>query len=74
MAGRFAQDNVWATRRCLETLAETAARQGDIPVWLCMNQAFQAELGTASGPLRLRAQCDVVLLDRPEVRTARSAS
>ena len=57
---------VWATRRCLETLAETAARQPDVPLWLCVNQKFQAELGTSAGPLRLRAQCDVVLLDRPE--------
>ncbi len=56
----------WATRRCLESLAETAARQPDTPVWLSMNQNFRAELGTSAGPLRLRAQCDVVLLDRPE--------
>ena len=61
---------VWATRRCLETLAETAAAQGDVPVWLGMNQSLQAELATASGPLRLRAQCDVVLRDRPELAGA----
>ncbi len=61
---------VWGTRRCLETLAETATRQGDVPVWLGMNQPFQAELATAAGPLRLRAQCDVVLLDRPELAGA----
>ena len=58
---------VWATRRCLETLAETASLQPDIPLWLSMNQKLQAELGTDAGPLRLRAQCDVVLMDRPEL-------
>ncbi len=60
----------WATRRCLESLAETAARQSDAPLWLAMNQKFHAELGTNSGPLRLQAQCDVVLLDRPELAGA----
>ncbi len=60
----------WATRRCLETLAETAARQPGNPLWLCMNQTFQSELATGSGPLRLRAQSDVVLLDRPEFEGA----
>ncbi len=58
---------VWATRRCLETLAETAARQPDTPLWLAMNQHFQSELTTAAGPLRLRTQSDVVFLDRPEI-------
>ncbi len=56
----------WATRRCLESLAETATSQPDAPRWLAMNQKFHAELGTDAGPLRLRAQCDVVLLDRPD--------
>lgn len=56
----------WATRRCLESLAQTAGEAADAPVWLAMNQNFRAELGTNAGPLRLRAQCDVVLLDQPE--------
>ena len=58
---------VWATRRCLETLAKTAADQPAVPLWVCLNQNFRAELGTAAGPLRLRAHSDVVLLDRPDL-------
>ena len=62
----------WASTRCLEALAATATATGDGPVehWVGVQQNFQAELGTADGPLRLRARCDLVLLDRPEIEGA----
>ncbi len=61
----------WAAQRCLETLAETAQGPGPDGTpggarWLCLERTFRVDLKTAQGPLRLRARCDAVLLDRPE--------
>ena len=65
----------WTTRRCLETLAATALRRGEDgappgPRWLCLERTFQVDLQTVRGPLKLRARCDAVLLDRPELAGA----
>ncbi len=61
----------WAASRCLESLAETALREGEnTERWLSLNRTFRAELGTHEGPLRLQARCDLVLLDRPEMAGA----
>ena len=57
----------WATRRCLESLAEIAQGEHGSPAWLCLERPFRAELSTQDGPLRLQARCDLVLLDRPEL-------
>ena len=56
----------WAARRCLETLAD-AASGTDGNRWLVLDREFRAELPTPAGRLRLRAHCDVLLLDGPEV-------
>ncbi len=56
----------WAAHRCLESLAD-AARDGDGPRWLCLDRTFEAELATPAGRLRLRAHCDALLLDRPDL-------
>ena len=60
----------WATSHCLEALAETASGDGQAERWLSVERPFRAELPTGSGPLRLRARCDLVLLDRPEMEGA----
>ena len=59
-----------AAYRCLETLAATASIGGQTEQWMIMARDFQAALETANGPLRLRARCDLVLLDRPELAGA----
>ena len=38
--------------------------------WLVLDREFEAELPTPAGRLRLRAHCDVLLLDRPELSGA----
>ncbi len=61
----------WAARRCLETLAEAArGGSGGGARWLVLDREFHAELPTPAGRLRLRAHCDVLLLDRPEMTGA----
>ena len=65
----------WTARRCLETLAETALQPGPDGAppgerWLCLERNFQVDIKTAQGPLKLRARCDAVLLDRPELAGA----
>ncbi len=65
----------WTARRCLETLAATALQPAEDgapsgPRWLCLERTFQVDLQTAQGPLKLRARCDAVLLDRPELAGA----
>ena len=57
----------WAAYHCLEALAETASSDGQAERWLSVERNFRTELSTSSGPLRLRARCDLVLLDRPEI-------
>ena len=57
----------WAAGRCLEALASVAnaGSHGETGVWLSQDKRFHADVGTASGPLRLQAHCDLVLSDRP---------
>ncbi len=59
----------WTARRCLESLSEAAQRPdpdgGPAPArWLCLERTFQVDLETPQGPLKLKARCDAVLLDR----------
>ena len=54
----------WATRRCLDSLAEAAANSGQAEQWVIVDKHFSAALRTAGGPLRLHALCDVAVLDR----------
>ena len=62
----------WAAGRCLETLAAVAraGSRGETGLWLSQDRRFHADLGTASGPLRLHAHCDLVLSDRPDLAGA----
>ena len=62
----------WSAGRCLEALADVArASSPDAGgVWLSLNRRFHADVGTASGPLRLQAHCDLVLSDRPDLAGA----
>ena len=58
----------WAAGRCLEALAEpwrARAADGETGIWLSQDRRFHADVGTASGPLRLHAQCDLVFSDQP---------
>ena len=57
----------WAARRCLETLAATADGH---PRWLVLDKDLRAEIPAAAGHLRLRAHCDVLLLDQPDLAGA----
>ena len=62
----------WSAGRCLEALADVA-REGSAGaggVWLSQNRRFHADVGTASGPLRLQAHCDLVFSDQPDLAGA----
>ena len=59
-----------ATFRCLEALAGLAMADGQTERWVSVERNFRAVLGTGDGLLRLRARCDLVLLDRPEMAGA----
>ena len=59
-----------ATHRCLEALAELAMSDGQAERWVSVERNFRGELATGDGLLRLRARCDLVLLDRPEMAGA----
>ena len=39
---------------------------GAAGVWLTQGRRFHADVGTANGPLRLQAHCDLVLSDGPD--------
>ena len=57
----------WAAGRCLEALAAVAGAggHGETGVWLSQDRRFHADVGTAGGPLRLHAHCDLVFSDQP---------
>lgn len=54
----------WTARRCLESLADAAGSSGQAEQWVIVDKHFSACIPTPGGPLRLRALCDVALLDR----------
>ena len=62
----------WAAGRCLEALAGVACAgsHGESGVWLIQDRRFHADIGTAGGPLRLQAHCDLVFSDQPELAGA----